>query len=168
MNKSQNKFQIKKAEHKDISTLLEISKLCDSIKPAHYFDVSLKQRDVFIMMEDMNPVGYAMLNWSPRYSLYKRLDIPEIQDINIIPECRRQGRGEAFILYLEEVVRQGGRTEIGIGVGLHSGFGAAQRLYCRLGYLPDGNGVVYDRETITPHSIHPVDDDLCLMMIKKL
>lgn len=120
------------------------------------------------MEQDMCPVGYAMLNWNPRYSLYRRLDIPEVQDLNIIPGHRRQGRGTDFVFYLEDIVRQSGRTEIGISVGLHSDYGQAQRLYCGLGYLPDGNGVVYDRETVTPYSIHPVDDDLCLMMVKRL
>lgn len=27
------------------------------------------------------------------------------------------------------------------GVGIHSGYGAAQRIYVKRGYIPDGNGV---------------------------
>jgi hypothetical protein len=57
---------------------------------------------------------------------------------------------------------------MGIGVGLHRAFGAAQRLYIRLGYIPDGNGITYDRLQIAPGEFRPVDDDLCLIMVKEL
>ena len=50
----------------------------------------------------------------------------------------------------------------------HSGFGAAQRLYCKLGYIPDGNGVTYDREAVRAGDMRAVDDLLCLMMVKAL
>ncbi len=31
-----------------------------------------------------------------------------------------------------------------LGVGLHSGYGAAQRMYVLRGYVPDGSGVWYE------------------------
>jgi hypothetical protein len=58
------------------------------------------------------------------------------------------------------------REGLGISVGLHAGFGAAQRLYIRLGFVPDGLGVTYDREAVQPSAPHPVDDDLALMLLK--
>lgn len=30
-----------------------------------------------------------------------------------------------------------------LGVGLHSGYGSAQRMYVKRGYIPDGSGVWY-------------------------
>ena len=41
-----------------------------------------------------------------------------------------------------------------LGVGLHSGYGAAQRMYVLRGYVPDGSGVN--------------DDELNLFLSKKL
>ncbi len=117
---------------------------------------------------DDRPVGYGMLNWYPQYALYKRLEIPEIQDINVLPDDRRRGAATALIKHCEGVARGKGCAHIGISVGLYPDYGAAQRLYVRLGYLPDGHGVAYDRETVRPGEVRPVDDDLCLMMIKAL
>ena len=56
----------------------------------------------------------------------------------------------------------------GLGVCLHSDYGAAQALYARRGYVPDARGVYY-------HGRYPgygekvqMDDDLTLYMTKKL
>ena len=57
---------------------------------------------------------------------------------------------------------------MGLAVGLHRSYGAAQRLYARLGYMPDGYGVTYDREAVVPGDFRAVDDELCLMMVKTL
>jgi hypothetical protein len=57
---------------------------------------------------------------------------------------------------------------MGIGVGMPTSYGPAQRLYVKLGYIPDGNGINYDRQSIAFGEFRPVDDDLCLMMVKAL
>lgn len=112
--------------------------------------------------------GYCLLNYVPRYALFARLGMPETQDLNVHPEYRRHGLGTALIAHCEDRARAGGHRQIGISVGLHPGFGAAQRLYARLGYVPDGHGVTYDRRTVSEGEIRPVDDLLCLMMVKDL
>ena len=110
-------------------------------------------------------VGYCMLNWQPRYSLYKKLGIPEIQDLNVVPDARRQGVATALIAVCEKAVEA---EQIGVSVALSSAYGPAQRLYAALGYLPDGYGVTFDREPVLHGELRPVDDDLCLMLVKKL
>ena len=40
-----------------------------------------------------------------------------------------------------EVARRSG--VVGIGVGLHPGYNAAQRLYVKRGYIPDARGITY-------------------------
>lgn len=112
--------------------------------------------------------GRAQMNAQPAYSLYRRLGIPEIQDLWVDPDRRRQGLGMALIHHCEDEARIAGHSQIGISVGLHAGFGPAQRLYARLGYVPDGLGVTYDRQAVGAGEIRPVDDHLCLMMIKDL
>ena len=57
---------------------------------------------------------------------------------------------------------------MGISVALGASYGPAQRLYATLGYMPDGNGVTYDRMAVGFGEMRPVDDDLCLMMVKDL
>lgn len=57
---------------------------------------------------------------------------------------------------------------VSIGVGLHSGYGAAQRMYVRRGYLPDGSGVWQDGRPVAPYTTCRNDDDLILYFSKKL
>lgn len=112
--------------------------------------------------------GYTLLNWQPKYPYFKKCGLPEIQDLNVLRQFRRRGVGEALIQYCENLASDRGHEEMGIGVGLDSSFGAAQRLYARLGYIPDGTGVTYDRKQVAAGEFRPIDENLCLMMTKKL
>lgn len=61
---------------------------------------------------------------------------------------------------------------IGIGVGLYAGedggYGAAQRLYIKRCYIPDGKSVTYNYESTILGNSYPLDDDLMLWFTKKL
>jgi hypothetical protein len=57
---------------------------------------------------------------------------------------------------------------VGISVPVSPDFGVAQQLYYKLGYKPDGNGVTYDRATLTHDCRVKLDENLCLMMVKDL
>ena len=136
-----------------------------------YFEFCLQEqqagrRELYILRKDGKDCGYGILNWTPRYSLYKRLGIAEVQDVNVIPEYRRQGIASNFIEYCEKTAQDKGHEMIGISVGLTADYGAAQALYVKRGYIPDGNGVSYDREAVSSGDNLPIDDDLCLMLIK--
>jgi GNAT superfamily N-acetyltransferase len=142
-------------------------------KEPGYFEQCLAEqeagrREILIARAGGADIGYGILNRQPQYALYKRLEIPEIQDLNVIPEARRQGAATVLIKALEDIARREGRAHIGISVGLHADYGPAQRLYVKLGYVPDGYGVTYDRVAVSGGEIRPVDDNLCLMMVKDL
>jgi GNAT superfamily N-acetyltransferase len=109
-----------------------------------------------------------MLNRAPQYAFYRLYGIPEIQDINIVPEKRRQGMASDIIKHCEALALAEGCAQIGISFGLHSSFGAAQRLYIKLGYIPDGFGAMYDRKSVGFAEYKPMDDALCLMLVKNL
>lgn len=117
---------------------------------------------------DGRAAGYVQLNLKPVYVPFRRLNIPEIQDLCVLPSARRQGLGEKLVRHCENIARHAGYTDMGISVGLHAGFGQAQRLYVRLGYVPDGCGVAYDDDTINTGDLKPVDDLLTLKLIKTL
>lgn len=166
-------IKISKAGSGDIPALESIALAQNSHKEFDYFGRCLQEQEegrrvVLIASLNGEPAGYGMLNRRPQYALYKRLDIPEIQDLNVAPAFRKQGIGAALVARCEDVAREQGREYIGISVGLYSDYGAAQRLYVRLGYVPDGNGVTYDREPVRAGELRPVDDNLCLMMVKAL
>ena len=148
----------------------------EAIKPVHepgYFERCFAEQDegkreILIAALDGRDVGYGFLNWRPQYALYKKLGIPEIQDLNVLPEARCNGVASAIINACEDRAREQGDEMIGISVGLHKDYGPAQRLYVKRGYVPDGYGVTYDRETVQCGTMHLIDDDLRLMMVKPL
>ena len=55
-----------------------------------------------------------------------------------------------------------------IGVGMYPGYGAAQRLYVKRGYVPDGSGLWYRDRPLAPMAPCANDDDLVLHLSKKL
>ncbi len=114
------------------------------------------------------PAGFCILNWQPKYAYFKKCGLPEIQDINVLPLYRRRGIGRAMVEFCENLARARGYDEMGIGVGLDSSFGSAQRLYVKMGYIPDGLGVCYDRKIVAKGEFRPIDENLSLMMIKLL
>lgn len=166
-------FTVKCATKQDIPTLRMMAEDIGKPFEIDYFENCLElqnkgERDVLIAYSGEAPVGYAMLSWSPKYAPFKRLGIPEIQDLNVLRAQRRQGFATQIIEWCEDKARKKGKDMMGIGFGLHSSYGPAQRLYVRLGYVPDGEGANYDRKQIAFGDFKPVDDDLCLMLIKDL
>ncbi|MCB1537602.1 MAG: GNAT family N-acetyltransferase [Rhodospirillales bacterium] len=111
-------------------------------------------------------IGGCYLNWVPKYPLYRRLELPELQDLRVSPDWRRRGVATRLIATCEDMARGGGARGMGLSVGLYADYGPAQRLYTKLGYVPDGQGVTYDRVAVVPGARHPVDDDLTLMLLK--
>lgn len=92
---------------------------------------------------------------------------PEIVDFGVLEKYRRRGIGTKLMDVAEEIASKRSDT-VCIGVGLHSGYGSAQRMYVKRGYIPDGSGVWY-RDTICPqYADCRNDDDLVLYFSKKL
>lgn len=123
-------------------------------------------RDIYIQFVGEQAAGFVIFNRRPVYSPFLRFGISEIQDLFVAPEYRGRGFGREMILCCEQVARNEGCSELGIGVGLHPAFGPAQRLYCSMGYVPDGQGVTYNRQSVAKNEMVRNDDDLSLMMVK--
>lgn len=143
-------------------------------KDMGYYERSLERQEkgeleiIAGLTENREIAGYCIYNREPKYGYFKSINIPEIQDLNVLPVFRKKGIGKKIILFCEALAQKEKHKEIGIGVGLDQSFGAAQRLYIRLGYMPDGYGVSYDRKQVASGEFRPVDELLCLMMIKTL
>lgn len=111
--------------------------------------------------------GYVTLSWSSTDPELARRDIPEVMDLNVLPPHRRKGIGNAL---LDQAEAEAGkrRPVVGLRVGLHSGYGAAQRLYVRRGYVPDGSGAICDGVPVPEGARIHLDDDVTLRMVKQL
>lgn len=138
-------------------------------KDAAYFDRCFKEgHAIFIASVKEQDAGFAILNYTSRYQPFRRMNIPEIQDLNVLPDMRQRGIASAIIAACEEAAREEGCTEIGLGVGLAASYGPAQRLYVKMGYMPDGSGAMYDHKAPDKARSYPLDDDFCLMLVKAL
>jgi GNAT superfamily N-acetyltransferase len=166
-------MNIRQATEQDIGHLRHIAAAMKAQHEHGYFEKCFEEqkearRVIFIAENEGHPLGYAQVNWQPIYRPFRRLGIPELQDLNVIPEARRQGLGAKLVAACEQAARDQGCAEMGISVGVHAGFGAAQRLYVRLGYVPDGAGVSHDDVPVPPGEMRAVDDLLTLKLVKTL
>ncbi len=125
-------------------------------------------RTVGIIERNDEILGYGSLLRKSECLSFLNQGIPEINAIWIDEEYRRCGLGRALIVWHENLAYQEGYRQIGLGVGLYADYGAAQQLYFRLGYTPDGNGVTYKGHPVTPCQSYPIDDELILWLIKKI
>jgi len=92
---------------------------------------------------------------------------PEIVDFGVLEKFRCRGIGSVLMDVAERVAGEYADT-VWLGVGLYSGYGSAQRMYAKRGYIPDGSGVWYGSRVAEAYENYCVDDDLVLYMSKKL
>jgi GNAT superfamily N-acetyltransferase len=141
-------------------------------KPAAQYERYLAEqdrdeRDVLVARCDGAFSGYLTIVWHSEYPPFSESGIPEIADLNVLPERRRHGIG-ARLLDLAERRIADRSLLAGIGVGMDPDYGAAQRLYVKRGYIPDGRGLTYQRRPLAWGDSVRVDDDLVLYFTKVL
>jgi GNAT superfamily N-acetyltransferase len=98
------------------------------------------KRVTLVAVSGEHVVGYTNVIWQPEYQPFREAGIPEINDMNVIAEFQKHGIGTALIGEAERIAIGNGKDIMGIGFGLTADYGAAQRLYPKLGYIPDGRG----------------------------
>jgi len=124
-------------------------------------------RAVFVASVDGEFAGYVTLVWQPRYPYFRERGIPEVQDLNVLPQFRRRGIASRLVDAAEGVAAARVAV-VGIGVGLHPGYNAAQRMYVLRGYVPDGQGVAYDTRYVSEGELVRFDDELALYFTKRV
>ena len=116
---------------------------------------------------DGAPVGYVSLYDGPIHGPFVGCGYPEIVDFNVLEIYRRRGIGSALMQVCEDLAAERSDTVV-LGVGLHEGYGAAQRLYVLRGFVPDGSGVWSDNTVAEPYTMVENGDGLVLYMSKKI
>lgn len=91
----------------------------------------------------------------------------EIVDFGVLEKYRKKGIGTKLMDIAEKIAACYSDT-VYLGVGLHSGYGSAQRMYVKKGYIPDGTGVWYGKNIAAPYKEYCNDDDLNIWLSKKL
>lgn len=114
-----------------------------------------------------NVAGYINVYPVSECGPYIEKGYPEIVDFGVLVKYRRNGIGSKLMDIAEKVASEYSDT-VCLGVGLHSGYGSAQRMYVKRGYVPDGTGVWYGPEACKPYEDYCNDDDLTLYMSKRI
>lgn len=113
------------------------------------------------------PAGYINVYFHPHAGPFAGCDMCEIVDFGVLNKYRKHGVGTALMDAVEAIAAGRGDT-VSLGVGLHFGYGSAQRMYVKRGYIPDGSGVWFRDALCPPYSACQNDDDLILYMSKRL
>ena len=114
------------------------------------------------------PVGNLYLYFDAQEGPFKGQGLPLIVDFGVLQKYQRKGIGNRLMNTAEQLAAQRSHT-VTLGVGLCREYGAAQRIYAKRGYIPDGSGVWYqNRQCVQYETTCTVDDDLVLFLSKKL
>ena len=92
---------------------------------------------------------------------------PELSDFNVFEPFQNQGIGNLLLEEAEKRVKLFS-DKVTLGVGLHSDYGPAQRLYIKRGYIPDGTGVWYQNYQPAINAVCEDIGELVLYLSKDL
>lgn len=125
------------------------------------------KRDMFIAQRGEQVAGYVSLVQGAKAGPFAGLGLPEIKDFNVFQKYQREGIGSRLLDCAEKKAGEYADT-VTLGVGLHYGYGSAQRMYVKRGYIPDGSGVWYQDQVLEQYEPCCNDDDLILYFSKQL
>lgn len=112
--------------------------------------------------------GYINVYLGNQWGPFGGQGLPEIVDFCVLQKFQRKGIGGKLLDAAEAVAARYADT-VYLSVGLHNGFGAAQRIYIKRSYIPDGSGIWYrDKPCVPYEDAYPIDDELVLYLSKKL
>ena len=111
--------------------------------------------------------GYINVYINSSWGSFANSGYCQIVDFGVFEKYRCFGIGSKLMDIAEKIASEYADT-VYLGVGLHSGYGSAQRMYHKRGYIPDGKGVWYRDKIAEPYEVYCNDDDLNLYYSKKL
>jgi ribosomal protein S18 acetylase RimI-like enzyme len=133
----------------------------------YQFETTTGKRRVLVAEFKGSFAGYVNVVWTSEYPPFREQAVPEITDLNVLIKFRRQGVATVLLHKAESLISEKHNTA-GVRVGVDPDYGAAQRLYVRRGYVPDGRGLSYRNRPTKWGDTVRLDDDLTLALTKKL
>ena len=124
------------------------------------------EREVLVAKVEGAVAGYITILPDAKQGPFAGM-APELSDFNVFETFQNQGIGNLLMEEAEKRVKLVS-DKVTLGVGLHSGYGPAQRLYVKRGYIPDGSGVWFRDQPLDPYSSCENNDDLVLYFSKRL
>ena len=124
------------------------------------------EREVLVAEVEGAVAGYITILPCAKQGPFAEI-YPELSDFNVFEPFQNQGIGNLLLEEAEKQVRLIS-DKVTLGVGLHSGYGPAQRLYIKRGYIPDGTGVWYQNHQPAMNAVCEDIGELVLYLSKNL
>ena len=138
----------------------------EEILASYFWEQASGDREVLVAEIDGAVAGYVTILPSAKHGPFASI-YPELSDFNVFEPFRNKGIGNRLLEKAEQGVKRFS-GKVCLGVGLHLGYGPAQRLYIKRGYIPDGTGVWYRNKPLEMGASCQNDDDLVLYLSKDL
>ena len=138
----------------------------EEILARYFLEQKSEEREVLVAEIDGAVAGYITILPDAKQGPFAGM-APELSDFNVFEPFQNQGIGNLLIEEAEKRVKLI-FDKVTLGVGLHSGYGPAQRLYIKRGYIPDGTGVWYRNQPLEMNATIQNNDDLVLYLSKEL
>jgi GNAT superfamily N-acetyltransferase len=113
-------------------------------------------------------IGYVAVLWESNYAGFRSRGIPLVHQIAVSEPWRRRGVATLLMDAAEQRAADRGITTLGITVGLFDGYGPAQRMYARRGYVPDGRGACHGQHPLSEGTQVRLDHHVIIWLTKEL
>lgn len=133
----------------------------------YYREQQQGTRVVFIAELSGSVKGQCTLVLNPTEGPFGNSGIPEIEDLTVFFDVHNRGIGNRLLDAAEKEAAKAA-DRVYLAVGIHSGYGPAQRIYAKRGYIPDGTGVWYQGKVLDQYAPCMNDDDLLIYLSKQL
>ena len=138
----------------------------EEILARYFLEQECGEREVLVAEVKGALAGYITILPCAKQGPFAEI-YPELSDFNVFEPFQNQGIGNLLMEEAEKRVKLIS-DKVTLGVGLHSGYGPAQRLYIKRGYIPDGSGVWYQNHRPAMDAICEDIGDLVLYLSKDL
>ena len=138
----------------------------EEILTRYFLEQECGEREVLVAEVGGALAGYVTILPCAKQGPFAEI-YPELSDFNVFEPFQNQGIGNLLLEEAEKRVRLIS-DKVTLGVGLHSGYGPAQRLYIKRGYIPDGTGVWYQNHQPAMNAVCEDIGDLVLYLSKNL
>ena len=138
----------------------------EEILARYFLEQECGEREVLVAEVEGVLAGYITILPCAKQGPFAEI-YPELSDFNVFEPFQNQGIGNLLLEEAEKQVRLIS-DKVTLGVGLHSGYGPAQRLYIKRDYIPDGSGVWYQNHRPAMDATCEDIGDLVLYLSKDL
>ena len=138
----------------------------EEILARYFLEQECKEREVLVAEVGGALAGYITILPCAKQGPFAEI-YPELSDFNVFEPFQNQGIGNLLMEEAEKRVKLIS-DKVTLGVGLHSGYGPAQRLYIKRGYIPDGTGVWYQNHRPAMNAVCEDIGELVLYLSKNL